>query len=288
MTDVTWAPSFADPEYDTLMDLVDLDRYPINSPKHPRRAMVVDRAREQLASQGRALLKGFLTPDAVAYAYGQMEEARFYAYWLDDSFDSGANLLPEKSECVDPPNHLGHLTRDQMPPHYVLSRVYQAAGTKRLLADCLGLDRLYESADPIASLTTTLVPPGSWIGWHYDAAPFSVTLMLREAESGGVFGFIPGLRKSRDDWMGLRRFLAGELDDRIVQSPTAAGDIQLFVGRYALHGVTPVVGSTTRVNGILTYAKEPHRIQKPDRVRKLYGRVAEAHLVAMQEGADLL
>src|SRR5580700_8725693 len=49
-----------------LLDLVDLDRYPLAALSGARGRSVVDDGRAQLAATGAAELSGFLTPEAVA------------------------------------------------------------------------------------------------------------------------------------------------------------------------------------------------------------------------------
>ena len=60
----------------------------------------------------------------------------------------------------------------------------------------------------------------------------------------------------------------------------APGDLQLFLGRYSLHQVTPVTGDRQRHTLVLSYAERPGVIGPIDRTRSVYGRVTEAHLVA--------
>ncbi len=58
------------------------------------------------------------------------------------------------------------------------------------------------------------------------------------------------------------------------------GDLQIFLGRYSLHRVSEVRGSTERHVAVLSFANRPGVIGPVDRTRAVYGRVTEAHLIA--------
>ena len=66
------------------------------------------------------------------------------------------------------------------------------------------------------------------------------------------------------------------------RSVGSTGDLQIFLGRYSLHKVGKVTGTTDRHVAVLSYADRPGVIGPVDRTRAVYGRVTEAHLVAEQ------
>jgi hypothetical protein len=84
-----------------------------------------------------------------------------------------------------------------------------------------------------------------------------VTLALQPAAAGGVFEFVPMLRTPDDPNPGaVRRLLTGERAG-IRTLRGAAGTLALFRGHLSPHRVTPVEGSTCRINVVLAYATVP-------------------------------
>ncbi|MDB4247858.1 hypothetical protein N9847_01065 [bacterium] len=53
---------------------------------------------------------------------------------------------------------------------------------------------------------------------------------------------------------------------------------QLVKGRYSLHRVGPLKGSTPCYVAILPYVEQPDILGTPERVKRLYGRVLRIHL----------
>ncbi|MEM9204188.1 MAG: hypothetical protein AAGC53_21320 [Actinomycetota bacterium] len=272
-------PVLADPELGRLDDLVDLDRYPIHRPDHDDWTETVVAIRNQLATDGAAALPGFVRASAVAQLATELERLRPFVQISTDHRDpygrtSSADNLPQSAWTA------GHVTRDMLPPQSTAQRLYVAPGFKRFVAACLDRDRVFEYADPLAGLVATVLPPGGQYGWHYDTNAFVVTLSVQVADTGGMFEFVPALRRPGDENLhGLRRVLRG--DHRNVRGvDSSPGSLQIFFGRYALHRVTEVTGTTDRLTLVLSYADQPGVIGPIERTRNVYGRVTEAHLVA--------
>lgn len=64
-----------------------------------------------------------------------------------------------------------------------------------------------------------------------------------------------------------------------------AGDLQLFMGRYSLHRVSPVKGDKERHTAIFAYTKLPDVIGNVERTRQLFGRVLPEHYAAQHHAA---
>lgn len=279
--------ALADPETGTLDDLIDLGRCPIDRPHSDHWRHVVGQARADLADVGLAQIDGFLRPAALAALRDELELLRPHVTVTSDertaySADPLTDPAAPTSAWV-----AGHATRDMFPPHSVAHRVYVAPDFKRFIAACVGHARVFEYADPLAGLVATVLPDGGQYGWHYDTNEFVVTISISPAQRGGDFEFVPDLRTPGDENLeGLRRVLFGQRD-KVQTADCAAGSLQLFLGRYALHRVTEVSGSD-RLTLVLSYADRPGIIGPLDRTRRVYGRVTEAHLLAASAptGAD--
>ena len=274
----------ADAERGAMDDIVDTDRYPIVDRDSIAGRSLVAEVAATLEAEGLVRLPGLLRPQAVRELRREMRttsrrvavvKATRSAYAGDES------LL-----ALDDPRRLtstwtaGHITRDMIPPWSVAQRLYTSPDLKAFIAACLGLSRVFEYADPLAGLITTVIPPGGEYGWHYDTNRFVITLAVDEADHGGVFEYSPDLRSPGDENLaGLRAVMTG--DRSTVRSvPASPGDLQLFLGRYSLHRVTPVRGRRARLMLVLSYAEQPGIIGPVERTRQVYGRVTETHLLS--------
>ena len=282
---MTSATTLADPETGTIDDIVDLDRYPIHEPDPPAWMSAVEHVRSSLADEGLVTLPGFLRPAALRRTADELaaivphvtlREQRNGVYHRD--FEASVDRSDPR--CTALRWYAGHVTRDMIPPYALAHRLYVSAWFKRFVASCVGLDRVFEYADPIAGLVATILPPGGQYPWHYDTNEFVLTIVTQQPDHGGTFEYVKDLRTPGDENLeGLGRVLGG--DRRQVRSVGAApGDLQLFLGRYSLHQVTPVTGDRQRHTLVLSYAERPGVIGPIDRTRSVYGRVTEAHLVA--------
>jgi hypothetical protein len=139
--------------------------------------------------------------------------------------------------------------------------LYEWDGLVAFLKDVLELPDLYHHADPVGACSVMFYDDGDELGWNFDNSEFAVTLMLQECLEGGEFEYVPGIRTAEDEnFAGVGAVLKG--DRELVRCLHAApGALTLFRGRYSLHRVTPVRGTTRRVNAVLAYASTPgHRL----------------------------
>ena len=288
MTDVVHSP-MADPEDGAIDDLIDVARYPLHRPGSPAWRALVDRSQAQLADIGSVNLKHFLDEAALR---AMADEVATIAHHVPIREQSGsvyhrtaleADLPADDPRCARMIWHAGHVTRDMIPPFSPLQRIYVSAQFKAFIAAVVGLDRVFEYADPLAGLVATVLPPGGRYPWHYDTNEFVATIMLTAPESGGVFEYHRDLRSPGSENLdGLAAVLAGHPAKPARTVANRPGDLQLFLGRYSLHRVTEVGGSSARHVLVLSYGERPGVIGPVDRTRSVYGRVTEAHLLAEQ------
>jgi len=277
----------ADPELGWIDDIVDLERFPIHEPESPAWLAAVDRARATLADVGCVVFDGFIAPDALEHARTELAAIAPKATirpWSSSVYaraDAERDLPADDARRIQLPNLLGHVTRDQIAPDTVIARLYVSPIFKRFIAACVGEQRIFEYADPLAGLIATIIPPGGSKAWHYDTNEYVVTLMTQQGDEGGDFDYCPNLRTIGDENLdGLQRVLVDEPAEMIASRSLRPGDLQIFLGRYSLHRVSKVRGHTERHVAVLSYANRPGVIGPVDRTRAVYGRVTEAHLVA--------
>ncbi|MFD4694763.1 arpA protein [Streptomyces sp. NPDC058463] len=268
----------------TLDQVVDTDRYPLSDPGSVEGQAVIDRARSELATVGCTVLPDFIRPSlhdvlrqecaAIApQAYFDVETVNVYNIAVDAD-------LPE--------DHPGRRTfqrgnafvaRDRIPEGALISQLYTHEVFQRFVADCFGLPRLHELADPLSGLVLNVVRPGMEHPWHFDTNEYTVSMLTQQARPGGDFEYCPNIRSAEDEHFdAVRDVLDGRTEgDRL---PLRPGDLQLFKGRYSLHRVSPVRGDVARHSAIFAYSERPGVIGSVARTRQLFGRVLPAHLAA--------
>ncbi len=283
----------ADPEAGDLSDVIDLDRYPIHEPASGAWRALLDRAHERLDDDGCLVLDGFLRPAALELAAEEIAAMAAHAPIRRHASTVYARKDIEMSLPADDPRirpltwHAGHVTRDMIPPYTVAHRIYASSYFKAFVASCTHRERVFEYADPLAGLVATVLPPTGAYPWHYDTNEYVATIMTRKPDTGGTFEYCANLRgPGAENLAGLADVLSGDHPEMIRSVEIEPGDLQLFLGRYSLHQVTPTAGATDRHVMVFSYADRPGVIGPVDRTRAVYGRVTEAHLVAESLAAD--
>ncbi|MEU3300528.1 MULTISPECIES: HalD/BesD family halogenase [unclassified Streptomyces] len=270
----------------TLDQVVDTARYPLSELGSAEGQAVVSRARRELSALGCTVLPDFIRPvlrdvlreecSAIApRAHFDLETVNVYNIAVDAAL---------------PQDHPGRRTfqrgnafvaRDRVPESSLISRLYSNEAFRRFVAECFGLPRLHELADPLSGLVLNVVQPGMEHPWHFDTNEFTVSMLTQEAEDGGVFEYCPNIRSAHDEnFADVRDVLDGRGERLLRRLPLHPGDLQLFKGRYSLHRVSPVRGATARHSAIFAYSERPGVIGSVARTRQLFGRVLPEHLAA--------
>jgi len=155
---------------------------------------------------------------------------------------------------------------DLIPAGSPLKTLYHWAATRRLVADIVGAEALYDNVDPYQPANMLCFEDGDRASWHFDSGnAFTVTLMLQAPEAGGAFEMVPNARSDRDpnhDY--LRTVLQGERPQNIVEVAREPGSLCIFRGCNSLHRVSPVAGGVLRVMGVLVYETEPGVVGDPE------------------------
>ena len=278
----------------TGADLIDLTRYPIDQPGAALRARVVDDARAQLATDGCAVLKGFLTPQGIAALTAESEAQakhahhshnRTNAYFTQDDpslpADDPRRQFFDRSNAFIPADHFA-----QDGP---LRQVHDFPGFDGFIQDCLQEEKFHRYADPLADVIVNMAGAGNGFPWHFDTNNFTVTLAIQNAEAGGAFEYAPGIRSASDtggeNFEEVARVLNGT-SDQVRVLHLEPGDLQLFRGRYSLHRVAPLAGDRPRYVAIFSYVEEPGMVGSVTRTKQLYGRVLPIHLERAGQRAD--
>ncbi|MFD9215899.1 MULTISPECIES: arpA protein [unclassified Streptomyces] len=269
-----------------LDQVVDTNRYPLSELDGAEGQAVIARARRELADLGCTVLPDFIRP---ALQDVLREEGSSLAPRAHHDLET-VNVYNIAVDADLPEDHPGRRTfqrgnafvaRDRIPDDSLIGRLYSDAAFRDFVARCFGLPRLYELADPLSGLVLNVVSPGMEHPWHFDTNEFTVSMLTREAEDGGVFEYCPNIRSAQDEnFTAVRDVLDGRGGRLVRRLPLRPGDLQLFKGRYSLHRVSPVRGGTARHSAIFAYSERPGVIGSVARTRQLFGRVLPEHLEA--------
>ena len=263
-----------------IADLVDLDRYPIHEPESPEAAALVERCRDELRADGAVRLDGFLQGNAVELLVAQANDASKLGYPNDEQHNCYFDDEIDETLPADHPRRIlvrsaqKAVAMDLLPAEFGARRLYESKDVTRFVAEALEKDVLYPSADPLDGCNMTVYEEGDELGWHFDQSEFSVTLMIQRAERGGDFEYAPLVRTPDDErYDVVRSVLLGERE-HVKLLASEPGTLAFFRGRYSLHCVPRVEGSTPRMNSVLTYAVEPGHTLSAMAQRMYYGRTA--------------
>lgn len=170
------------------------------------------------------------------------------------------------------------MTRDLIPRHDVIQRLYGWEPFIAFLADCFDKRQLHQFADPMRGLVVNIMPTGTQLPWHFDANEFIVSLMTVAPDPGGLFEYCPGIRQpGRENYDAVAAVLDGDREP-VNSLELTIGDLQLFAGRYSLHRVRKGLGE--RHTAIFGYSEKPGYIGSAESTRQAYGRCLPAHIEA--------
>ena len=262
-------------------DLINLERYPIHK-AGPARDRILEQVRADLARDGCAVIRSFLAPKAIALltaeADGVADKGHRSFNKTNVYFTQDDPNLPQddpRRQFFDRSNMF--IPADNFPEDGPLRKIHDAPGFDRFIQDCLQEARFHRYADPLADVIVNMAEEGNGFPWHFDTNNFTVTLAIQNAEDGGAFEYAPMIRQDGENFEEVARVLDGT-SDKVKVLHLHPGDLQLFRGRYSLHRVAPLQGSTRRYVAIFSYVEEPDMVGAPERTRQLYGRVLPIHM----------
>lgn len=269
-----------------IAQFVTTEIYPLFDPSASGWRACLTRVHGELAAAGCSVLPRFIRPDRLeelalqsrsiaSLAWRQVETVNVYNVALDRELPDGhpARIRMERGNAF--------VARDQIPQHFLIHQLFTSGAFQRFIAACFGMERIFELADPLSGLCLNVLGKGREHPWHFDTNEFTVSLLTQESESGGVFEYCPNIRSPQDENLaGVRDVLEGGVHDSIHRLALRPGDLQLFLGRFALHRVSAIEGATERHCAIFAYSKEPGVIGSLERTRQLFGRILPVHVDA--------
>jgi hypothetical protein len=262
-----------------VADIVDLVRYPIDDPMTPQYLALVERARSDLAAVGACVLEGFVRQEAVARMVTAVEPKEMLAFhkvkrhnvYLEPDDPTFASDHPRNAKEITTSATLGY---DHLRDVEGLVGLFESAGFKSFVAAALGHEELYAYEDELSPINVLYYPPGTALGWHFDSATFTTTLMIREAQRGAAFEYVPFLRSSTDRAFDTVAALRAGDHSLIKTLHQSDGTLVLFTGSRTIHRVTEIEGSVTRLLATMTFSPEPGARLSATNQATFYGRIA--------------
>lgn len=258
-----------------IAEIVDFERYPVGQDGRFG-GQVIERCRAELAGDGACQLDGFMRPAAARVVLHEAEQLSGKAFRTDAAHNAYFTQIIAGAAEDDPRGVSLHSAKGALGYQHCaagspLRILYEWDGLVTFLKDALGLADLYRDADPVGACSVMFYEEGDELGWHFDNSEFAVTLMLQECLDGGEFEYVPGIRTADDENLAAVRAVLAGAREPVRSLDARPGALTLFRGRYSLHRVTPVRGTTRRVNAVLAYASTPgHRLTPLNR-RLFYG-----------------
>ncbi len=274
--------AFAAAEID-LDEFVDLDTYPIHELSNPARRDLVAQTRAQMETVGCFRIPGFMRPAAVDRM--RLEATRLHPSTSWSELDHNPYFsADDEAYPVGHPRRTfqhresGFINADLLDTESVLRKIYDSDVMVHFVWECLGTATpIYRWADQLGRNPYGVMEPGHYFPWHFDGNEFTVSILAQRADEGGIFEYVPNIRRpDAENYERIAEILAGGRDG-VRTLDLIPGDLQLFAGRFSLHRVTPILGSTTRYIGLPTYVHDPYRMNRPFHSVSVYGRATELH-----------
>ena len=257
-----------------LASIVNLHRYALGDTE------LRAQCRQQLDQHGALVLDNFLTEQALGCVLAESEKKHSLAYFTqqqhnvyisdqDPDFDADhpRNILVDSSK--------GCITDDLIDEDSPLRVLYDSPLFHDFLCAVLGETALYPYADTLSSINVHYASEGQELGWHFDNSAFATTLLIQKPAAGGEFQYIGAMQFKENgdrDYDRVGALLRGKPKEEPTTLAIEPGSLVLFRGHNAIHRVTPVAGSTTRILVVLAYNTEPGIALSESARKTFYGR----------------
>ncbi|MDW3179132.1 MAG: hypothetical protein R8J94_17190 [Acidimicrobiia bacterium] len=268
---------------DVLDAIVDLDRYPIHRIGSTARTELVAETRAQMHAVGCCRISDFIRRDAVSTMLLEAQSLHDKTFWAQQSHNPYASPRDDDLPFDHPRNTFQHrmsgfINSDLLPDDSLLNRIYSSNVFTHFVWETLGTSRpIYQWADPLGRNPYGVMETEHYFPWHFDGNEFTVSILVQKAESGGVFEYVPDIRRPEDEnFEQVQHILEGGRDG-VRELDLIPGDLQLFKGRYSMHRVTRIKGPATRYIALPTYVFDPWRMNRPHHAIQYYGRATDMH-----------
>lgn len=260
-----------------MRHILDLDRYPLDTPGTPEWHGLVSRCRSELAHNGMFNLEGFVKPDALVQAIAGIRPVmetlsfthrRYHNIYFRKEIPGLAPDHPALALC-ETVNHT--VCADQISQSIPVW-IYEWSHFVTFLAAAMGKEALFPARDALARVNVMAYRDGEALNWHFDRSEFTTTLLLQAPEQGGEFIYRTDLRSDDDpNYDGVARLLRGE-DPEVKSLTLTAGTLNVFRGKNTAHKVGTVKGTRERMIAVFSYFDRPGVVFSREDQLGFYGR----------------
>jgi hypothetical protein len=275
-------------------EIIDHESYPLDDIDNPLRQQTVDRVRADLAEDGCAVIRHFISDTGLQQLLSEANDRRAQAYYSPKKMcnvylgDGDPSFADDHPRNIFIPRTNGFVTADLLGEDTAAHQLYYWEPLKRFLADCLDKPELFIYEDPVSNMIINVGGRGEQFNWHFDTNEFTITMLLNPASIGGHFEYVPALRSQDDEcYDEVKKVLDGDRS-RVKRLSLKAGDLQFFLGRFSLHQVTENAGDEDRLLLIMSFTEKPGMVGSAVRVKDLYGKTTEIHHQQDRVRADKL
>ncbi|MGK0270126.1 MAG: hypothetical protein ACI88H_000761 [Cocleimonas sp.] len=180
----------------------------------------------------------------------------------------------------------GYINSDILEGESDLRAIYASDMITQFISKCLGVSPLYVWSDPLGCNPYSIMDPDNYFPWYFDGNEFTVSILVQESESGGVFEYAADLRSTTDEnFAGVKEVLEGGRE-RVKELDLHPGGMQIFKGRLSMRRVTKITGERRRVIALPTYVTDPYSVNRPTHSIHLYGRAEPIHYARENHRVD--
>jgi hypothetical protein len=270
------------PGLPAISRIIDLDSYPIHLPDHPATQALISRCRAELDDVGCAVIPNFMRAESLARMQAEVERLMPQTFWSQDDHNpymtsDDPTLAQDHPRRFFQKRSSGFINSDILEENSDLRTLYDWQGMTDFVSACVDVTPLHCWADPLGRNPYSIMNEGGYFPWHFDGNEFTVSILVQEADKGGVFEYCPDIRTPEDEnFQQVKAVLNGSREG-VHELPLKPGDLQLFKGRFSMHRVTEIVGSKQRIIALPTYVTNPESVNRPERSRQFYGRALPVH-----------
>ncbi|HIF81567.1 MAG TPA: hypothetical protein EYQ05_13610 [Gammaproteobacteria bacterium] len=241
-----------------MNSIVNLADYPIHDLDSQVVLDLVASARSKLTTFGACHFSQFLSTAGLAdclkeamslesQAHPSNNEYTPYYQEPDDGYPAGHPRNSTVQFAVR------YVSRKLIPQDSPLRILFEGDELLGFLRSLLPNEPLYRYSDDRGSLNYTVMGTNDQLGWHFDACELVASVLLRPADFGGDFEYIPAVRSADNENFGAVQSILSGNDGQRVLVDFQPGDMVLFRGRHSLHRVTPIRGERTRLMALMSF-----------------------------------
>ena len=253
----------------SLADIVDLERYPIRDLDSEQGRELVVRCQAEFVDAVSCELPSFVRPFAIEAVIADIEARESHAFRSSRQRSAYGFYAPSHGESINVEQNDPHaalqwrdvcyLAYDEFQPGSVLHTLYESKEVCAFTAAVLGLPQIHTVADHMMAAPVSLHYEGCQLGWHCDTQEFTITVMFRTSEDGGLFEYMPQAGPGGANFDRVPAVFDGDRTE-VRSVDIQPGSIVLFRGSNTLHRVTETRGQRPRLLSVFHLEQEPGRV----------------------------